>query len=186
MQKFTVRAISMIAIMAAATFAASHISIPIPTALGNTRIHLGNIICLLSGMILGPVGGGLAAGIGSMFYDFTNPIFLPYAPFTLVSKFMMAFVCGLIVWRGKGAKLNSLPTHFVAGFCGAFTYIAIYLGQTFAENVFFRRTEVITALIDISTKGIVSGFNGVLAFIAAAPLAFALRRGLDKAGFKIQ
>mgnify|MGYP002682476801 CR=1 FL=1 len=52
--------------MAALVFVASQISIPIPSILGLTRIHLGNAFCLLSGFILGGFRGGLAAGIGSL------------------------------------------------------------------------------------------------------------------------
>ena len=71
------------------------ISVPIPVAIGDvTRIHLGNIFCLLSGLVLGPVGGGLAAGLGSALYDMTNPAYIASAPFTFAFKFMLAAVCG--------------------------------------------------------------------------------------------
>jgi len=34
-----------------------------------SRIHLGNAFCLLAGFVMGPIGGGLASGIGAMLYD---------------------------------------------------------------------------------------------------------------------
>ena len=55
--------VTLTAVFAALVFVSSMISVPIPVAIGDvTRIHLGNIFCLLSGLVLGPVGGGLAAG----------------------------------------------------------------------------------------------------------------------------
>ena len=69
----TARSITLTGIMAAAVYMASaFLQIPVPTAIGSTRIHMGNVMCLLSGMVLDPVSGGLAAGIGSMFFDLTN------------------------------------------------------------------------------------------------------------------
>ena len=84
------------AVFAAMVFVGSMLSVPVPAAFGMTRIHLGNIFCLLSGFILGPVGGGLAAGIGSGLYDVVIYGDILSAPFTLVFKGMMAVVCGLV------------------------------------------------------------------------------------------
>ncbi|MDL2233621.1 ECF transporter S component [Ruminococcaceae bacterium OttesenSCG-928-L11] len=181
-RRFSILKISMIGVMAALTFAAHQLQINIPTVLGNTRLHLGNVLCLLCGMLLGPIPGGFAAGIGAMFFDFTNPLYIASAPFTFVFKFMMAFVCGCIVWRKKGAYLHNIPSNVVAGFCGAMTYVALYLSKNFLEDIFFLRTEMETALIDLAQKGAVSGFNGILAFVVAVPLSMAIRKGLERAG----
>ena len=46
--------------MAAAVYVASaFLQIPIPTVIDNMRLHMGNVICLLSGLLLGPVQGVL-------------------------------------------------------------------------------------------------------------------------------
>ncbi|MCD7742875.1 MAG: ECF transporter S component, partial [Oscillospiraceae bacterium] len=34
-----------------------------------SKVHFANAMCLLAGLLFGPVGGGLAAGIGSGLYD---------------------------------------------------------------------------------------------------------------------
>ena len=48
--------IAAVGIFAALVFVSNLISIPIPVAIGDvSRIHLGNIFCLLSGFVLGPV-----------------------------------------------------------------------------------------------------------------------------------
>lgn len=77
MKKITIKEIARIGIMAAAVYVASaFLQVPIPTAIDNTRLHMGNVMCLLAGMLLGPLQGGIAAGIGSMFFDLTNPAFV--------------------------------------------------------------------------------------------------------------
>lgn len=176
-----------VAIMSALVFVGSMISIPIPTILDVSRIHLGNIFCLLAGFMLGGAKGGLAAGLGSMLYDFTNPKYISSSPITFVNKFMMGFVCGCIAggiiksWASsdKPAKLVRL---IIAAAAGALTYVVLYLGKGFVEDVFFLRTEVGTALIDVQVKAVTSLFNAVIAVIASVPLALALKSGLRRAG----
>ena len=57
-------------------------------------IHLGDGLVLLCGIVLGPVTGGLAAGIGSMFADIFSG-YITWAPATLIIKALTAFVAGL-------------------------------------------------------------------------------------------
>ena len=83
--------IAAVSVFAALVFVSNYLSVPVPVAIGSvSRIHLGNIFCLLSGFVLGPVGGGLAAGIGSGLYDLTNPAYITSAPFTFAFKFLLA------------------------------------------------------------------------------------------------
>jgi uncharacterized membrane protein len=178
-KKFTVRDMAMIGVLTALVFAASWISINIPTPINSTRIHLGNVMCLLSGLILGPIPGGIAAGLGSMFFDFTNPLYISSAPFTLVFKFLMAFVCGKVA-RVNGAEACHTGQNILAAFLGQFTYVVLYLGKGFAEDYFFLRAELETVLIDVGTKAVTSGINGVIAVIVAVPLAAALRVALKR------
>lgn len=79
-QKITAYDIAAIGLMAAVVFVATNFKIYIPTAIGKTMIHFGNIFCLLSGLLLGGVRGGLAAGIGSAFFDVMDPLFVSSAP----------------------------------------------------------------------------------------------------------
>ena len=62
------------------------IRIPTPT---KGYVNLGDCIVLVSGWLLGPVYGGAAAGIGSMFADIISGYFT-YAPATLIIKALMA------------------------------------------------------------------------------------------------
>ena len=70
------------------------IKIPIPATGG--YINLGDSIVLLSGVVLGPVYGGLAAGLGSALADLLGA-YVAFAPATFIIKALMAVVTGLII-----------------------------------------------------------------------------------------
>ena len=100
-KKFTIYQLAFTALMAALVFVSTQFNIKIPLGMGETSmISFGNIFCILSALLLGPIYGGLAAGIGSFFFDLLDPVFITSAPFTLVFKFIMAFVCGKIAYSG--------------------------------------------------------------------------------------
>lgn len=171
-------AITSIALMAALVFVSSQISINIPLAAGNTRLHMGNVFCLLSGLILGPIGGGLAAGIGSFLFDLTNPLYISSAPFTFAFKFLLACVCGLIAYTHGNDGL-SIRFNLLGGILGSFTYVFLYLTKGLLENLLFLGTEMETALIMTTQKAAVSSINAVIAVVVAIPLGVALRKALD-------
>ena len=163
-----------VALLGALVFVSSMLSVPIPVAIGDiTRIHLGNIFCLLSGFLLGPVGGGLAAGIGSALYDY-----IASAPFTFAFKFMLACVCGLVAYagnnRGKNHKLN-----IAAAVCGSVTYMILYLGKNFVEGLLLG-SEMGTVLTALATKLFTSSVNAVIAVVVSVPLYAAIRLALKK------
>jgi uncharacterized membrane protein len=77
------------ALMAAMTCVVTMI-LPIKIPYGNGGyIHPGDAFVLLSGIILGPVYGGLAAGIGSMMADLLSS-YVQYAPATFIIKILAA------------------------------------------------------------------------------------------------
>ena len=173
--------VAMVGVVGALVFASNYLYVPLPAIAGTTpRIHMGNIMCLLAGLILGPIPGGIAAGVGSLFFDLTNPLYVSSAPFTLVFKFLMAFVCGSIAW-GRGMEAKSFKRNIVAGILGQLTYIILYLGKDLATNLFFNRVEVQTALFSLAQKAVTSTINGIIAVAFAVPLSFALRKGLEQA-----
>ena len=179
MKKFSVKQVAFIGIMAALVYVTSaFLTIQIPTAIGSTRLHMGNVMCLLSGLLLGPVFGGLAAGIGSMLFDLTNPLYIASAPFTFAFKFFMAFVCGLIALKtGKERHWKTI----LAAVIGAGAYVVLYLGKTFVEDYFVLGLPFDAVWLTVGQKGIVSTVNGVLAAVVSVPLFWALRPLLRKA-----
>ena len=95
-----------------------------------SKVHFANAVCLLSGILLGPVWGGFAAGLGSALYDvsFYNEGIINLL-ITFVSKFAMAWVCGLI-FRAFGEKRTKPLNLVIACTAGALTYVALYMLKT--------------------------------------------------------
>lgn len=171
--------IVMTAMFAALVFVSSMISVPIPVAIGDvTRIHLGNIFCLLSGFTLGPVCGGLAAGIGSALYDLTNPAYIASAPFTFAFKFLLAAVCGWVAWA-RGSRGENHGQNILAAMAGSVTYMVLYLGKSFVEGLLLG-SALMPVLLSVGTKAVTSGINGVIAVAVSVPLYAAIRLALKR------
>lgn len=87
------------------------IQIPVPATGG--YLNLGDAVVLLSGWLLGPVYGVLAAGIGSMLADVFAG-YVQYAPATFVIKALMALVMWFILYltRKLSEKNFALSTAF--------------------------------------------------------------------------
>lgn len=179
MKNHAARQLSFIGIMAALVYATSaFLQIDIPTAIGSTRLHMGNVMCLLSGLLLGPVPGGLAAGIGSAFFDLTNPLYIASTPFTFAFKFLMAFVCGMIAHKtGKEKHWKTI----LAAVIGAVTYVILYLGKSFVEDYFVMGIPLNTVWLTLTQKGLVSAVNGIIAAVVSVPLYLTLKPLLQKA-----
>lgn len=112
------------------------IRVPSPT---QGFVNLGDCAVLLSAWVLGPVYGGAAAGIGSMMADILAS-YIHYAPGTLIIKFFMALVAGLIFkafsteHTGKrlGVQLLGGVVAEVIMVLGYFSYCATFLGYGLA------------------------------------------------------
>lgn len=181
-RKITIREITLVGLMAAMVYVASaFLQIPIPTAIGNTRLHMGNVMCLLSGLLLGPIWGGLSAGIGSVFFDLTNPAYISSAPFTFVFKFFMAWICGILYLKWS-TKKKTVVYSSIAATAGALSYVALYLLKSFFESYVFLQLPFQAVILSVSQKGVVSVINGIIAVIVAVPLSLAIRPALKKSG----
>ena len=177
-KKITIKEIARIGIMAATVYVASaFLQIPIPTAIDNTRLHMGNVMCLLAGMLLGPLQGGLAAGIGSMFFDLTNPAYIASAPFTFAFKFVMAWICGKII-SNNSAHLKQ--RYVFGGIAGAFSYVVLYLSKSFMEHRFILGLPMEAVMLTTTQKAVVSSVNAIVACLVAVPLGLALRPVMAK------
>ena len=124
MQKISVKKIILTAMFIALTFAATMV-IRIPT--GNGYVNLGDCVVLMSGFLLGPYYGALAAGIGSALADLIGyPI---YAPATFIIKAIVALLAGLIF---KISKKRSTVWVVVCGIIGeAFMVLGYYVVEAF-------------------------------------------------------
>ena len=179
---FSTERLAVIGLMAAMVFVATYfLHIDIPTPLGKTMLHFGNVMCVLSGLLFGGLTGGLAAGIGSAIYDLMDPAFAPEFWITFILKFAMAFIAGTLAGRG-GARHAKPPRLIAAAIVGAVNYTALYIGKTIIVEYFVMRAEWATVWTVVVTKGSVSLFNAALAAAVSAVLAIALRPALERAG----
>ncbi len=168
-----------VALMAALVYVGNYLQIKIPNGVLVTRIHLGNSMCLLAGLLFGGKRGGLSSGIGAALYDVFDPIYIFSAPYTFFSKFAMGWVCGKLNKR-EGKEFS---TALIAAIVGQLTYILLYIVKSFVTILIIGGT-VETALIAASTNLVTSLINGTIAVLIAVPLYFVLKKALRTSGFR--
>ena len=105
------------------------IKIPIPMTQG--YVHLGDAMIFMAVMLLGWKYGAVAAGVGSAMADIFCGAAM-WAPWTLVVKFVMALIMGLIL--DKGGENIGLPRQITAMICGG---LFMVLGYYVAEGVMY-------------------------------------------------
>lgn len=146
--------------------------IPVVTPFGQTRFHLGNVFCLLAGILMGPGFGGLAAGLGSALFDLFDPVYFTSAPITFVTKFALAFVAGAIYRKRR--ELVDKKRLALAAILGQLTYVFLYLLKTYITNKFVMGFTNEAVMAELIPKAGVSLFNAlisvIIAFILAMPL----------------
>lgn len=167
--RFSTRQIAFIGVMAAIVFVSNYIQIKIPIGVNDvTRIHVANAFCLLAGIALGPIHGGLAAGIGSALYDVLDPIYITSAPFTFAFKFLMAFVAGKVA--GKDHQNVKNGHALLAAFLGQATYIVLYIGKKFV--VYLIQGEPVSVALGLCvTSFTASLLNAVISVVVVGLLA---------------
>jgi len=109
--------------------------LPVPVPYTSGYIHLGDSMIYISVIILGPVYGAFASGVGSMLADLLAG-YAQYAIPTLVIKSLMAMIMGLIL-SGRTKK---------ASFCSAGAAVAVWFVFTAGSVVYLKSM--------VSSKGI--------------------------------
>lgn len=170
--------IIIVGLMAALVYVGNYLQIKIPNGALVTRIHLGNSMCLLAGLLFGRLKGGLASGIGAGLYDLFDPVYIVSAPYTFFSKFAMGFTAGHIRKHGPA---NEKKAVIVGAIVGQLVYIALYLLKTFISQILLGE-PVAVALKLTGVNALTSTINGVLACVIAVPLYFALSKALVHTG----
>ena len=185
-ERFTTQKLVLLGMMAALVFASNYARITMPIAIGGkTSFTLANIVCCLSGLILGPVGG-LASGLGSALYDLTNPLFAAECWITFLTKGAMGLVAGLSV---KGSLSRGELTYgrsLLGAACGCAAYYVLYFTKCFLyDGILLEGLQPMVALGILPLKLPASIFNAAVALVAAPPLALAIRRALRNSGLSV-
>lgn len=175
---FSVQNLTRIGLMSALVFVMSYISIPLA---GTARIHMGNIMCLLSGILFGPFIGGISSGLGSMIFDLTNPIYAPEFWITFITKFAMGFVAGILYKKAFKNLANGLRLT-ISSLVGSLTYIVLYLSKTLIVGRYVTGLMGDALWTQFTLKATTSLINGAIAVVGCVVLANILQPALAKAG----
>ena len=176
MQK-TTKKLVIAALMAAFTCIATMIiKISTPTF---GYIHLGDGLVLLSGIVLGPATGAIAAGIGSMFADIFSG-YVTWAPATFIIKALTATIAGLLFSATKhrlpSSRMYSLSI-IISGFIGETIMVVGYFlyetGLAAASSGGFTKAALAAGAASSATGipfNIVQGIVGILICLVLMPI----------------
>lgn len=177
-KRLTIRKMVLAAMLSALVLIFSMISFPIGDI---SRFHLGNVMCLLSGLVFGPLMGGFAAGFGSMLYDFTNPLYTPEFWITFITKFAMGFTAGVLYHKA----FVKLPDHIrypLSAFFGAALYVVLYGAKSALTMHYIKGNPWVAVWPVVGGKMAVSSLNAAISIVLSAFLAPILKMALQKAG----
>lgn len=182
MDRKTLRKMVFTAVMASFVFVATYfLKLRIPTPTGYTMLKMGNVLCVLSGMLFGPVCGGLAAGIGSALYDLTDPAFASGALTTFFRFFVMGFLAGLISHLGK-ANGERTKRNLAAAIIASLSYVLLYIGEK-VGLMMLAGSAFIPAVAANSTRLFTSLTNAAVAIVGSMLLVKPIRKALKRAGY---
>ena len=176
--------ITFIGMMAAIIFVVNYLRIPFM----GTSLHLTNGLCALAGLLFGPAGGFLAAGIGSFLFDLVSG-YSAQSFITLITKGMIAFVAALIGYKAAHEEKLGSREHLIllfASILGAFTYVALYMLKTFVMGRFVNGLAPDAVTVTMLSKLPGSLLNAVFASIVSPVLYNVLRPALKHSGLFIE
>jgi uncharacterized membrane protein len=171
------RKVIIAALMAALTCVGTMIiKVPTPTM---GYIHPGDGFVLLSGLLLGPLWGALAAGIGSALSDLIGGYFI-YVPATFVIKALTALV-GYLVFKVLSRLLSNkteLPTLIISGIAGeAVMVLGYFLFEIFMLSV-VNHTSISAGVI-ASLAGIVPNIIQAVFGVVISTVLYPLLKRLN-------
>ncbi len=172
------------AVMTAIVFVGNYLRITMPVPVGGvTSFTLANILCALAGILLGPWYGFLAAGLGSAFYDLTNPNYVAEAPITLLTKGMYGLIAGLVLYYLFKHAKEKYGAQVASAACAAVSYMLVYSIKVYYYNgmLISGFTEPVQCWAGVLSRLPATITNGVIAIIFAPILGVALMKALKSA-----
>lgn len=155
----------ILAALFAALSCVATMSIRIPTPGTGGYIHPGDAIVILSGVILGPVWGFFAGGIGSALSDLIGGYFV-YAPITFVIKGLVALVAGHLYQKiGKTQK-----SRYVAVVLGGVADIILVAGGYFVCEYFIYGAGAAASI----PANIIQGIGGLVISCILYPILISI------------
>ena len=155
----------ILAALFAALSCVATMSIRLPTPGTSGYIHPGDAIVILSGVILGPVWGFLAGGIGSALSDLIGGYFI-YVPITFVIKGLVALAAGLLYQKvGKNQK-----SRYIAVILGGVADIILVAGGYFVCEFFIYGAGAAASI----PANIIQGVGGLVISCILYPILISI------------
>lgn len=155
----------ILAALFAALSCVATMSIRVPTPGTSGYIHPGDAIVILSGIILGPVWGFLAGGIGSALSDLIGGYFI-YVPITFVIKGLVALAAGLLYQKvGKNQK-----SRYIAVILGGVADIILVAGGYFVCEFFIYGAGAAASI----PANIIQGVGGLVISCILYPILISI------------
>ena len=155
----------ILAALFAALSCVATMSIRIPTPGTGGYIHPGDAIVILSGVILGPVWGFLAGGIGSALSDLIGGYFI-YVPITFMIKGLVALAAGLLYQKiGKNQK-----SRYIAVILGGVADIILVAGGYFVCEFFIYGAGAAASI----PANIIQGVGGLVISCILYPILISI------------
>ncbi len=155
----------ILAALFAALSCVATMSIRIPTPGTGGYIHPGDAIVILSGVILGPVWGFFAGGIGSALSDLIGGYFV-YVPITFVIKGLVALAAGLLYQKvGKTQK-----SRYAAVVLGGVADIILVAGGYFVCEYFIYGAGAAASI----PANIIQGIGGLVISCILYPILISI------------
>lgn len=171
MRNISVKNLALNGLMIALVFLATYFT-RIPTPLPGGYFNLGDAVIMLAAVILGPIGGLIAGGIGSCFADIAAGALI-FAPITLVAKGIEGLAVGLIAISYNRAKKegSQVPDKIAnlkliaALVVGAIIMVAGYFfGEAFILSLFDKTFGIAAAAGELAANLIQGGLSAVIAY----------------------
>ena len=171
--------LTVTAIMAALCYVVfTLIRIDVPTPVGTTSFHLGNVFCVLAALLIDGPAGGIAGAIGMGIGDLFSAIYVITVPKTIFLKFFIGYITGYVahnIFHIKEETDKQLFKHtLISASAGmAFNIIGEPIVSYFYYDVILSNAEKALSYLNI-TKWITTSVNGVLTIIIATLIYIAI------------
>lgn len=165
MNNYKVKKMTTTALFMALTCISTMI-IKLPTPGTGGYVHLGDAFVILSGILLGPVYGAIAGGIGSALADLLGGYFV-YLPITLLVKALIALGVGMIYHKLANVFHNTV---FKCILCGIYATVLVAGGYLFFESFMYGSAALASVPANIG-----QGISGLVISTILLPILQKIR-----------
>ena len=135
--------------------------IKLPTPGTGGYVHLGDAFVILSGILLGPLYGAIAGGIGSALADLLGGYFI-YVPITFLVKALIAAGVGIIYHK---LTKNIHKPVFKCILCGIYATVLVAGGYLFFESFMYGAAALASVPANIG-----QGISGLIISCILLPI----------------